>query len=161
MTPRDEQILALHDADWSTRDIALEVGVSQSTASRVIRRHRANEARTVRAYVRSDYRTVRPMPDTGVFVRHSLYRFYDDADELLYVGITGSLPTRLDQHSADKVWFEDVATIRVEHFASRTELIEAEEAAIRAERPRHNRIFGDSSPWRRADERPPRDLPHG
>lgn len=160
MTPRDEQILALHDSDWSTRDIALEVGVSQSTASRVIRRHRANDARPVRAYVRSDYLTVTPMPDNGLFVRHSLYRFYDAANELLYVGITGSLPTRLDQHSADKVWFEDVATIRVEHFESRTELADAEETAIRTERPLHNRIFGDSSPWRPSRETPSPEPSH-
>lgn len=33
---------------------------------------------------------------------HTLYRFYDSAGVLLYVGITSSLPARIEHHRAVK-----------------------------------------------------------
>ena len=35
---------------------------------------------------------------------HSLYRFYDSEGNLLYVGITGSVKYRTEQHRATQPW---------------------------------------------------------
>ena len=146
MNPRDDEILAMFDNGRSTRDVADQVGVSQSTVSRVVRRHRANEQRTLAPYVRRDYHVVAPMPDPQKFARHTLYRFYDANEVLLYVGVTGLLPVRLGQHAESKVWFEDVATVRIEHFVDRAAVEEAERQAISNEAPRYNSTY-NSTPW--------------
>lgn len=69
---------------------------------------------------------------------HVLYRFYNSRDELLYVGITSNPMTRFRAHQSDKSWWPEVATINVENYASRRELLAAERAAIKAEHPRYN-----------------------
>lgn len=68
----------------------------------------------------------------------SLYRFYDAAGKLLYVGITRRGWHRFDEHSASKHWWEQVCTTRVKHFATRDAARKAELAAIASERPQHN-----------------------
>jgi predicted GIY-YIG superfamily endonuclease len=65
----------------------------------------------------------------------ALYRFFTDDGRLLYVGISNSFPNRLMQHEAEKPWWQDVARVEVEHFASRAEALAAETAAINAECP--------------------------
>lgn len=82
---------------------------------------------------------------------HAPYRFYDAAGELLYVGITASLPSRLGGHRSDKPWWTEVANVRVEHFADRASVLQAEKSAIARERPRWNvahnpRVGGCRSP---------------
>jgi predicted GIY-YIG superfamily endonuclease len=37
-----------------------------------------------------------------------LYRFFDQDDNLLYVGITNSPWTRFNQHRSDKSWFFEI-----------------------------------------------------
>ena len=69
---------------------------------------------------------------------HALYRFFDSANRLLYVGITAALPTRLMSHNGDKPWWTSVHHITVEHFADRETVLKAETAAIKAEHPLHN-----------------------
>jgi predicted GIY-YIG superfamily endonuclease len=69
---------------------------------------------------------------------HVLYRFFDSADRLLYVGITVRLRERLASHETEKDWYGDIGTIRVEHFASRDAVLAAEKAAIQKEKPLHN-----------------------
>lgn len=68
----------------------------------------------------------------------TVYRMFDSADRLLYVGATTRLPKRIDEHSRDKAWWTEVTTISVEHFASRDDAFAAEAAAIPAESPVHN-----------------------
>jgi hypothetical protein len=77
--------------------------------------------------------------------RTALYRHFDAAGQLLYVGISKSAIARLAQHS-DKPWLDDLATMKVEYFPTRGEAEAAEIAAIRTERPMHNRTFGSSKP---------------
>lgn len=72
--------------------------------------------------------------------RQVLYRFYDGDGALLYVGITGHLPTRLEQHRREKPWWDSVATVTTESFADRSSVELAERAAIRAEQPLHNSV---------------------
>ena len=68
----------------------------------------------------------------------AVYEFYDKADELLYVGISGSLPARLEQHDRDKLWWRDVARVRVQHHDSREYAEHRERWLIREARPRWN-----------------------
>lgn len=68
----------------------------------------------------------------------SLYRFFDADDALLYVGITGYLPTRWTSHNRQKDWWTEVVRATVEHFDTRAAAEEAEIVAIQNELPRHN-----------------------
>ncbi len=68
---------------------------------------------------------------------HVLYRMYDRNEDLLYIGMTGALGERLSGHRGSKQWWGEVATIRVEHFASRAEVDRTEAVAIQTEAPRH------------------------
>lgn len=68
----------------------------------------------------------------------TLYRLYNAADALLYVGIASNPGRRFEQHRTDKLWWGDVASITLEHHPSREVALEAELAAIRTENPRHN-----------------------
>lgn len=67
-----------------------------------------------------------------------LYRFYDNQDNLLYIGITNSPQARWNNHRNDKSWFKHVVRSTMEHFATRAELEAAEIQAIQTEKPRHN-----------------------
>lgn len=81
----------------------------------------------------------------------SVYRFFDEAGALLYVGVSKSLPNRLMQHDRDKPWWRDVVRVEVEHFASRTEALEAEADAIMAEMPFWNIVHQPlQEVWERA-----------
>lgn len=69
-----------------------------------------------------------------------LYRFFDVADGLLYIGITAVGVARWTQHSAEQPWWPSLAWVTVEHFVS-VELAEtAERRAILAEHPAFNVI---------------------
>ena len=77
--------------------------------------------------------------------QHALYRFFDEADQLLYIGITLNPGARWKQHRADKPWWTDVATVTVETHPDRTSVLEAERTAILAEHPLHNVIHNRGS----------------
>lgn len=66
---------------------------------------------------------------------HVLYRFWNADNELLYIGITVHLPTRLTQHRAEKDWWAEVTAITLEHYNTREDVLAAERAAIEAEWP--------------------------
>ncbi len=70
-------------------------------------------------------------------VRTALYRHYDKAGQLLYVGISLSVVTRISQHR-DKRWFEDIARIDVQWHCSRHDAEHAEAVAIWRESPKWN-----------------------
>jgi len=68
-----------------------------------------------------------------------LYRFYDTADQLLYVGISFNAAQRAMQHRDGKAWWTDVARMNVEHLMVDRQGAEAiERAAIINERPLYN-----------------------
>lgn len=69
---------------------------------------------------------------------HALYRFYDVADDLLYIGVTHDPGARWASHRKDKPWWHEVTRISVETHPSRTAVLEAERTAILAEQPRYN-----------------------
>jgi hypothetical protein len=69
---------------------------------------------------------------------HALYRFYDATGTLLYIGITADPGSRWRSHAHDKPWWHEIATITIEPHPDRAAVLDAEECAIRSERPRHN-----------------------
>lgn len=67
----------------------------------------------------------------------TLYRYYDEAGRLLYVGISNDALRRMGQHAA-KDWAPQVRSWHPVHFATRAEAEAAERHAIRTERPVYN-----------------------
>lgn len=74
-----------------------------------------------------------------------LYRAYDAAGALLYVGRSKRLPERLASHNAAHPWWHSVRRIDVEPVAEGTGRA-TEDEAIRNERPAHNQIVGIRQP---------------
>lgn len=72
----------------------------------------------------------------------TVYRMYDAHGALLYVGCSVLWPTRVGQHSEEKPWWSEVASLTVEHHDTRDAALAAESAAIRVERPAYNKQLG-------------------
>lgn len=68
----------------------------------------------------------------------ALYRLFDAADQLLYVGISTQPETRWTQHAADKPWWPLVQRREVEWHPDREAAEAAERSAIGAEEPLYN-----------------------
>jgi predicted GIY-YIG superfamily endonuclease len=83
--------------------------------------------------------------------RTAVYRFYDAADRLLYVGMTENPAVRFTSHESLKPWWPDVARQTINWYDTREEADAVETEAIRTERAVHN-VAG--SPW----APPPREL---
>lgn len=80
----------------------------------------------------------------------ALYRHYDSAGRLLYIGISLSAAARLAQHVQGSEWARDIASMTVEQWPTRAAAAEAERAAIQAERPMWNRAHnGTKKPAKR------------
>lgn len=75
----------------------------------------------------------------------TLYRLFDENDQLLYVGITGAELYRLRQHSGDKSWWQLAVRATFTHYATRQEAEEAEYKAIKEEGPAFN-LAGVTNP---------------
>lgn len=90
------------------------------------------------------------MPDNGSmdlndFLVHqdpggptTVYRFYDQAGSLLYVGITNQQRRRIHQHASTQGWWPLAATATFTHYDTRAAALDAEAAAILVENPAHN-----------------------
>lgn len=68
----------------------------------------------------------------------ALYRFYDDAGGLLYVGITHRIGERFAAHRGASSWYDLAARVALERHPTREAALKAERDAIIAERPRWN-----------------------
>lgn len=66
-----------------------------------------------------------------------LYRHYDEAGVLLYVGVSLNALNRLSQHK-ESHWFHDIASVKIEGLPSREDALAAETKAIQAENPLYN-----------------------
>lgn len=80
---------------------------------------------------------VRP-PKAHVTRPAALYRHFDAAGALLYVGIALDPVSRLSAHRRKSKWADEITTVTVEYFPTWREAERAERAAIAAERPLHN-----------------------
>ena len=59
-----------------------------------------------------------------------LYRHFDTADRLLYIGISGRLPVRETEHESGSRWWELIARSAAEPFETRLAVVTAERIAI-------------------------------
>jgi predicted GIY-YIG superfamily endonuclease len=80
----------------------------------------------------------------------TLYRFYNQANELLYVGITNNPFNRFSGHSKDKEWFKEISHSTFEHYPNRLLVDKAETAAIKLEKPKYNKAKTDG--WERSPD---------
>lgn len=67
-----------------------------------------------------------------------LYRHFDKDGSLLYVGQSIKPLDRLRQHKECSHWFDDIVTVKIERFSTRSDAIQAERKAIYEEKPLHN-----------------------
>ncbi|MFD5632426.1 type II toxin-antitoxin system prevent-host-death family antitoxin [Streptomyces sp. NPDC127072] len=74
----------------------------------------------------------------------ALYRLFDAAGRLLYVGISSNSEERLKQHASTAPWWKEVASHTVESHPERSVAATAELEAIRTEGPRYNRAGSDA-----------------
>lgn len=72
----------------------------------------------------------------------AVYRHYDAAGCLLYVGCSSDPHSRFVNHKCSSPWAFRVATISLEWFDDRATALAAEKAAIEAERPPYNSSLG-------------------
>lgn len=70
--------------------------------------------------------------------RTFLYRHFNEAGDLLYVGISLCVVSRLSQHVDGSPWAAEIANITITHFPTRPEALAAEAAAILTENPKYN-----------------------
>jgi GIY-YIG catalytic domain-containing protein len=70
--------------------------------------------------------------------RTALYRIYDTAGDLLYVGISKDFGYRWKQHAKAQPWWPEVQRQTVEWHPDRPTAAASEVAAIEAEKPRYN-----------------------
>lgn len=68
----------------------------------------------------------------------ALYRYFDDQDRLLYVGITSDLTIRTRNHMKASDWMDFAVRSTIERYASRPEAEAAEHKAIAEETPIFN-----------------------
>lgn len=95
-------------------------------------------------------RSARPPRDDHEERRCALYRHYDAAGRLLYVGITTDLHARTKAHASASQWSMFAATATAEWFATVSEARRAELSAIRSESPIFNVLAADSAAAERA-----------
>jgi hypothetical protein len=78
----------------------------------------------------------------------TLYRCFNAAGDLLYVGITDNRVMRWRAHSRSKAWWPEVDRISVTDYKQRSEAEAAELQAIHTENPRHNVVGVKRQPIR-------------
>jgi predicted GIY-YIG superfamily endonuclease len=76
-----------------------------------------------------------------------LYRHYDEAKVLLYVGISMSVFQRTTHHNSCAAWFRRVRFITLQPYATRDKAIAAESLAILLEKPLFNIQKAGSGFW--------------
>lgn len=82
--------------------------------------------------------------------RTALYRLYDEAGTLLYIGISHQPEVRFEQHAKLKNWWPQVTRREVQWFDDRPTAAAAEAAAIRSEDPEHNGTYSPRRNWHTA-----------
>ena len=77
--------------------------------------------------------------------RTAVYRYFDEGDRLLYVGIAKDSAVRDVQHAARSAWRKLSVRREVEWFESRPDALAAEREAIRSEGPMFNGLSPEAS----------------
>lgn len=74
--------------------------------------------------------------------RAMVYRLYGESGDLLYVGVTQAMRTRMAAHRRDKAWWPEVANTVVRTYATREQALAVEHSAIENENPKYNIMPG-------------------
>jgi predicted GIY-YIG superfamily endonuclease len=86
--------------------------------------------------------------------RTAVYRVFDIADTLLYIGIAKNFGRRWEHHASVQPWWPEVARQTVEWHPDRDTAEAIEKDAIKAEGPRYNKIHAVKPPRPPKPERP-------
>jgi hypothetical protein len=78
--------------------------------------------------------------------RTALYRHFNDADELLYVGVSFSPGSRTKDHRGEAEWMGEAVRFTGVWYPTRTEALAAETEAIKREGPLFNRDHSRNRP---------------
>lgn len=83
---------------------------------------------------------------TTIDIPTCVYRFFDRAGRLLYIGITVNPQSRFTAHAEEKPWWVEVDHSRTQlvWFDTRPEAEKVELIAVRDERPLHNVVTADA-----------------
>jgi len=88
------------------------------------------------------------MPDSTEDRDLVLYRFFDDDDELLYIGKSIQVWSRFAAHKRTSEFYPEAAKVTLERgFASHDDLLYAEKVAIWIEHPRFNEVHKNPPKW--------------
>lgn len=68
----------------------------------------------------------------------ALYRLFGDGDSRLYIGISDTFGRRWQQHAHSQPWWPEVRRQSIDWYPDRQRAEDAEEKAVRSERPRYN-----------------------
>lgn len=71
-----------------------------------------------------------------------VYRLYDHAGALLYIGVTDDIQRRLREHLKTKLWGDEIAIAELVEYEKRCDAEWAESNAIALEKPHYNVFFG-------------------
>lgn len=74
----------------------------------------------------------------------ALYRYFDEGERLLYIGISGDLPVRENAHIGRSRWMELATSSKIQRYATVDEVVATEAAAIKAEQPLFNVQHNDT-----------------
>lgn len=75
-----------------------------------------------------------------------LYRQYNAAGDLLYIGQSLNAFKRHSSHKNASAWFDEIATMTIQKYETRADVEWAEKRAIHRENPRHNKQRPDYTP---------------
>jgi predicted GIY-YIG superfamily endonuclease len=78
---------------------------------------------------------------TGTPERTAVYRIRGEADLLLYIGMTNSIPLRWNHHMRYQPWWDELRSLTIEFYDTREEAAAAEKAAILGELPKYNKTY--------------------
>lgn len=78
---------------------------------------------------------------------NSVYRYYDHAGRLIYVGITARGIVRQHEHNGTSEWWPFVARQEIEHCRDREEALRVERELIKLYRPPFNKVHNED--WER------------
>lgn len=85
----------------------------------------------------------------------ALYRIWGAADLLLYIGVSNDFGRRWKEHAKQQPWWGEMKRLTAdEWFDSRGDAEDAEEAAIKAEHPKHNIIHNKPAVGARVARKP-------
>jgi hypothetical protein len=121
------------DADWRPYLTEIPMGPRSLVFDRLEIDALTEEHAALKARVRSS------RPSIGH--RTQLYRHFDRAGKLLYVGVSLSAVSRLAEHLNGSGWAQQIARVDIETFESRTEALRAERLAIIKEAPAYNVVY--------------------